>query len=51
MASYFADYIWRKKFDGFESFLDHISFLFPPDRLNDQNDILDFENENDELID
>lgn len=51
LASYFADYIWRKKYYGFETFIKHITFLFPMDDADLDNDMrLDFENFGDELI-
>lgn len=51
LSSYFADYMWRKKFYGFETFIDHIAHLFPVNNLDWENDHrLDFENTPDEKI-
>jgi hypothetical protein len=51
LASYFAEYMWRKKFYSFETFIDHIAYLFPADGFDPEKDErLDFENTVDEPI-
>lgn len=51
LASYFADFMWRKKYYGYETFINHLTDLFPVDDYDLENDErLNFENLTDELI-
>jgi transposase-like protein len=51
LASYFAEFIWRKKFNNdFEIFIDHISFLYPTDQFDPNCEQLNFENTEDDSL-
>ncbi|CAF0994669.1 unnamed protein product [Brachionus calyciflorus] len=51
LSPYFAEFIWRKKFgENFNKFIEHISLLYPPSKIDKETDKLDFENIGDESL-